>query len=125
VTDWTDTSLRGRANVEEKSNTTFSFSLSPGFLSFLREKFSLFLWEKKKKKSQTFFSFSFSFSGFSQFSQRNVFSSLLHLGKSGPFGFFGRKCSGLLPEYLLPGSVGERERKAIHVKSVGENVLDS
>jgi hypothetical protein len=28
--------------VEEKSSTTFSFSLSPGFLSFLREKFSLF-----------------------------------------------------------------------------------
>jgi hypothetical protein len=36
--------------VEEKSSTTFSFSLSPGFLSFLREKFSSFLYGKLQKK---------------------------------------------------------------------------
>jgi hypothetical protein len=70
-----------KPKVEEKSSTTFSFSLSPGFLSFLsflREKFPPFLHGKFHRKEQN----TFSFSGFSQFSQRKVFSFLLHLAKT-------------------------------------------
>jgi hypothetical protein len=47
------------SKVEEKSSTTFSFSLSPGFLSFLREKFSPFLYGEFKKKEQNTFLFLF------------------------------------------------------------------
>jgi hypothetical protein len=40
------------AKVEEKSSTTFYFSLSPGFLSFLTEKVSPFLYGKFQNKEQ-------------------------------------------------------------------------
>jgi len=38
--------------VDKKSSTTFSFSVSPGFLSFLREKFPFFVWEIQKKAAE-------------------------------------------------------------------------
>jgi hypothetical protein len=62
--------------VEEKSSTTFSFSLSPVFLSFLREEFYPFLYGKFQNKEQN--TFSFSLRVFSVFSEK-VFSFLLHL----------------------------------------------
>jgi hypothetical protein len=67
--------------VEDKSSTTFSFSLSPGFLSFLREKFSPFLYGEFQKTKQTFFSFSFS--GFFSFLREkfSLFSSTLYFGR--------------------------------------------
>jgi hypothetical protein len=54
--------IEGISKVEEKSSTTFttfSFSLSPGFLSFLRGKFSPFLYGKLQKKEQNTFLFLF------------------------------------------------------------------
>jgi hypothetical protein len=55
--------------MEEKSSTTFSFSLSPDFFNFLTEKFSPFLYGKFQKKEQNTFIFLF-LRGFSQFSQK-------------------------------------------------------
>jgi hypothetical protein len=101
------------SKVEEKSSTTSSFSLSPGFLSFFREMFSPCLYGKFHKKEQNTFIFLFLrvFSIFSEKKkkklhhsshirlirrlinkkvwnscQRNVFSFLLHLAifPSGP-----------------------------------------
>jgi hypothetical protein len=60
--------------VEEKSSTTFSFSLSPGFLSFLREKFSPFLYGKFQKQEQNTFIFLF-LRVFSVFSEKSFLSS--------------------------------------------------
>jgi hypothetical protein len=82
------------SKVEEKSSTTFttfsfSFSLSPGFLSFLREKFSPFLYGKLKKKGAKYFSLSLS-PGFLSFLREkfSLYSSTLvmrvshHLGNT-------------------------------------------
>jgi len=41
--------------VEEISNTTFPFSLSPGFLSFLEESFPPFLYGRFQKMQQNIF----------------------------------------------------------------------
>jgi hypothetical protein len=62
------------SKVEEKSSTTFSFSLSPGFLSFLREKFSPFLYGKFQKKEQNTFLFLF-LRVFSVFSEKSFLFS--------------------------------------------------
>jgi hypothetical protein len=60
--------------VEEKSSTTFTISLSPGFLSFLREKFSRFLYGKFQNKEQNTFLFLF-LRVFSVFSEKSFLFS--------------------------------------------------
>jgi hypothetical protein len=65
-----------RSKVEEKISTILTFSLSPGFLSFLREKLSPFLYGKFQKKEQNTFLFLF-LRVFSVFSE----NSSLHLAE--------------------------------------------
>jgi hypothetical protein len=64
--------------VEEKSSTSFSFSLSPGFLVSHREQFSPFLYGKFQNKEQNTFIFLF----------LRVFSVLLHLATATLYGFY-------------------------------------
>jgi hypothetical protein len=64
--------------VEEKSSTTFSNSLFPGFLSFLRGKFSPLSYGKFQKLGAKYFSLSPDFLSFLR-EKFSFFSSTLHM----------------------------------------------
>jgi len=88
--------------VEEKSSITFPFSLSPGFLNFLREKFSPFFYGKFQKKQQNTFLFLrfFSENSFSFFYLHLVGMVQIYMGRSPAFwmALFGRLRHGRISQ---------------------------